>query len=76
MDTDGFPIQGDSLTLGVVGFYAGLNLLAWFLIFCFVRETKRLTLEELDRKLILGSSVWVDANVSRRGLLSPDEEVH
>lgn len=38
------------LTLPLVGFYAGLNLLAWFMIFCFVRETKQLTLEELDRK--------------------------
>ena len=34
----------------VVGFYAGLNLAAWFMIFCFVRETKQLTLEEIDRK--------------------------
>ena len=33
-----------------VGFYAGLNLIAWFMIFCFVRETKQLTLEEIDRK--------------------------
>lgn len=33
-----------------VGFYAGLNLIAWGMIFCFVRETKQLTLEELDRK--------------------------
>lgn len=33
-----------------VGFYAGLNLVAWVMIFCFVRETKQLTLEELDRK--------------------------
>lgn len=32
-----------------VGFYAGLNLIAWFMIFCFVRETKQLTLEEIDR---------------------------
>ncbi|KAL8731233.1 MAG: hypothetical protein Q9181_004361 [Wetmoreana brouardii] len=32
-----------------VGFYAGLNLIAWFMIFCFVRETKQLTLEELDQ---------------------------
>ena len=35
---------------GAFGFYAGLNLIAWFMIFCFVRETKQLTLEELDRK--------------------------
>lgn len=40
----------NSLTLALVGFYAGLNLIAWFMIFCFVRETKQLTLEELDRK--------------------------
>lgn len=38
------------LTLVSVGFYAALNLIAWFMIFCFVRETKQLTLEELDRK--------------------------
>jgi hypothetical protein len=34
----------------IVGFYAGLNLIAWAMIFFFVRETKQLTLEELDRK--------------------------
>lgn len=38
------------LTIDLVGFYAGLNLVAWAMIFCFVRETKQLTLEELDRK--------------------------
>lgn len=36
-------------TVGAFGFYAGLNLIAWFMIFCFVRETKQLTLEEIDR---------------------------
>jgi len=35
---------------GAFGFYAGLNLIAWGMIFCFVRETKQLTLEELDRR--------------------------
>jgi hypothetical protein len=34
---------------GAFAFYAGLNLIAWFMIFCFVRETKQLTLEELDQ---------------------------
>ena len=34
---------------GAFGFYAGLNLIAWLMIFCFVRETKQLTLEELDQ---------------------------
>jgi len=27
------------LILDLVGFYAALNLIAWFMIFCFVRET-------------------------------------
>jgi len=39
------------LTISTVGFYAGLNVIAWFMIFCFIRETKQLTLEEIDRKL-------------------------
>ena len=43
-------LRASSLILILVGFYAGLNLIAWFMIFCFVRETKQLTLEELDRK--------------------------
>jgi hypothetical protein len=43
-------IMGASLTRDTVCFYAGLNLIAWFMIFCFVRETKQLTLEEIDRK--------------------------
>jgi hypothetical protein len=34
---------------GAFGFYAGLNLIAWGMIFCFVRETKQLTLEEIDQ---------------------------
>ncbi|KAJ3533194.1 hypothetical protein NM208_g8095 [Fusarium decemcellulare] len=34
---------------GAFGFYAGLILIAWGMIFCFVRETKQMTLEELDR---------------------------
>jgi hypothetical protein len=42
--------MGAPLTRDTVCFYAGLNLIAWFMIFCFVRETKQLTLEEIDRK--------------------------
>lgn len=38
------------LLIRLVGFYAGLNLIAWGMIFAFVRETKQLTLEELDRE--------------------------
>lgn len=33
---------------GAFGFYAGLNLIALFLIFCFMPETKQKSLEELD----------------------------
>jgi hypothetical protein len=35
-------------TTGAFGFYAGLNLIAWFMIFAFVREVKQLTLEEIS----------------------------
>jgi hypothetical protein len=45
-----FPRMTTVMTpTGAFGFYAGLNLIAWGLIFCFVRETKQLTLEELDQ---------------------------
>ncbi|KAL8799715.1 MAG: hypothetical protein Q9182_005693 [Xanthomendoza sp. 2 TL-2023] len=45
-----FPRMQTVMTpTGAFGFYAGLNLIAWFMIFCFVRETKQLTLEELDQ---------------------------
>ncbi|KAL5333809.1 hypothetical protein BJX70DRAFT_391924 [Aspergillus crustosus] len=45
-----FPAMTEVMTpTGAFGFYAGLNLIAWFMIFCFVRETKQLTLEELDQ---------------------------
>ncbi|KAL4919186.1 hypothetical protein BDW62DRAFT_46349 [Aspergillus aurantiobrunneus] len=45
-----FPRMRTVMTpTGAFGFYAGLNLIAWAMIFCFVRETKQLTLEELDQ---------------------------
>ena len=45
-----FPRMSTVMTpTGAFGFYAGLNLIAWFMIFCFVRETKQLTLEEIDQ---------------------------
>ncbi|KHO01539.1 General substrate transporter [Metarhizium album ARSEF 1941] len=45
-----FPRMKTVMTsTGAFGFYAGLNLVAWVMIFCFVRETKQLTLEELDQ---------------------------
>ncbi|KAK6006712.1 hypothetical protein QM012_005720 [Aureobasidium pullulans] len=45
-----FPRMQNVMTpTGAFGFYAGLNLIAWGMIFCFVRETKQLTLEEIDQ---------------------------
>lgn len=45
-----FPRMTTVMTqTGAFGFYAGLNLIAWFMIFCFLRETKQLTLEEIDQ---------------------------
>lgn len=45
-----FPRMKTVMTpTGAFGFYAGLNLIAWFMVFCFVRETKQLTLEEIDQ---------------------------
>ncbi|KAK5173035.1 uncharacterized protein LTR77_003157 [Saxophila tyrrhenica] len=45
-----FPRMSTVMTpAGAFGFYAGLNLIAWGMMFCFVRETKQLTLEELDQ---------------------------
>lgn len=70
-------LRGDSLTLNLVGFYAGLNLIAWGMIFCFVRETKQLTLEEIDRKLKSRPTLSASyADASHRGLLDPNEAIH
>lgn len=64
------------LTFALVGFYAGLNLIAWFMIFCFVRETKQLTLEELDRKSNLEYHDQSYTNVYFRGVLGADQDIH
>jgi sugar porter (SP) family MFS transporter len=44
---------------GAFAFYAGLNLIAWGMIFCFVRETKQLTLEELDQVFSVPTSQYL-----------------
>ena len=41
-------LLADFTAPGVFGFYAGLNVVAFFLIFFFLPETKQRTLEELD----------------------------
>ncbi|KAL8688858.1 MAG: hypothetical protein Q9218_005336, partial [Villophora microphyllina] len=44
-----FPKMSDALTpTGAIGFFAGLNIIAFFMIFLWVPETKQRTLEELD----------------------------
>ncbi|KAI4115336.1 MAG: hypothetical protein LQ345_004048 [Seirophora villosa] len=58
-----FPrMQSDDVMTptGAFGFYAGLNLAAWFMVFCFVRETKQLTLEELDQVFSVPTSKFIN----------------
>lgn len=55
-----FPRMRTVMTpTGAFGFYAGLNLIAWFMIFCFVRETKQLTLEELDQVFSVPTKTFI-----------------
>lgn len=55
-----FPRMKTVMTpTGAFGFYAGLNLIAWFMIFCFVRETKQLTLEELDQVFSVPTKTYI-----------------
>ncbi|KAL8855821.1 MAG: hypothetical protein Q9178_007536 [Gyalolechia marmorata] len=44
-----YPKMSDALTpTGAIGFFAGLNIIAFLMIFLWVPETKQRTLEELD----------------------------
>ncbi|CAO1635387.1 unnamed protein product [Parajaminaea phylloscopi] len=45
---------------GVFGFYAGLNMVAFVLIYFFVPETKQLTLEELDAVFSVSHSRFIN----------------
>ncbi|KAJ7224738.1 MFS transporter [Mycena haematopus] len=55
-----FPRMQTVMTpTGAFGFYAGLNLIAWGMIFCFVRETKELTLEELDQVFSVPTATYI-----------------
>lgn len=76
-----FPRMLRALTpTGAFGFYAGLNFVALIWIFCFVPETKRLTLEELDQVFSVPTStiikhettVWLPY-MFRRYVLRRDE---
>jgi sugar porter (SP) family MFS transporter len=55
-----FPRMKTVMTsTGAFGFYAGLNLIAWGMIYCFVRETKQLTLEELDQVFSIPTKEYI-----------------
>merc|ERR1712000_667823 len=61
-----FPRMRSVMTpTGAFGFYAGLNLVAWFMIFCFVRETKQLTLEELDQVFSVPTKDFIGSELGR-----------
>jgi len=79
-----FPRMRTVMTsTGAFGFYAGLNLIAWGMIFCFVRETKQLTLEELDQvfsiptrqylayEMNVHAPYWIKTNIFRQNIPAP-----
>ncbi|KAJ7318581.1 hypothetical protein DFH08DRAFT_971321 [Mycena albidolilacea] len=56
-----FPRMQTVMTpTGAFGFYAGLILIAWGMILCFVRETKELTLEEIDQVFSVPTSQYIE----------------
>lgn len=62
-----FPRMVSVMTqTGAFGFYAGLNLIAWGMIFCFVRETKQLTLEELDQVFSVPTKTYLHYQISEQ----------
>ncbi|PVH75720.1 hypothetical protein DL98DRAFT_536290 [Cadophora sp. DSE1049] len=61
-----FPRMLNAMTLvGTFGFYAGLNVVAFVLIFFFVPETKQRTLEELDYVFGVPTSVHVHYQLTK-----------
>jgi len=48
--------------VGAFGFYAGLNITAFVLIFLFMPETKQRTLEELDQIFSVPTGVFIKYN--------------
>ncbi|KAK5128685.1 hypothetical protein LTR85_000018 [Meristemomyces frigidus] len=60
-----FPRMQTVMTpTGAFGFYAALNLIAWFMIFCFVRETKQLTLEEIDQVFSIPTKSFIGYEIN------------
>ncbi|KAI1350201.1 sugar transporter-domain-containing protein [Xylaria sp. FL0043] len=61
-----FPfILGRLGTVGAFGLYAGFNVLAFFMIFFLVPETKQRTLEELDYVFAVPTSKFVSYQVTQ-----------
>jgi sugar porter (SP) family MFS transporter len=50
---------------GMFGFFTGLNVLAFFLIFLFVPETKQRTLEELDYIFAVPTRTFIHYNITK-----------
>jgi MFS family permease len=50
---------------GAFGFYAGLNILCFALIFLFLPETKQKTLEELDYVFGVPTRIFIKHNVTK-----------
>jgi len=61
-----FPlILNDLNTVGAFGLYAGFNVLAFFMIFFLVPETKQRTLEELDYVFAVPTSKFINHQVTQ-----------
>lgn len=59
-----FPLILNAFTpTGAFGFYAGLNIIAFFMIFLWVPETKQRTLEELDYIFGVPTKKFINYNV-------------
>ncbi|CAG1964982.1 unnamed protein product [Fusarium graminearum] len=52
--------------VGTLGFFAGLNIVAFVLIFLFVEETEQLTLEELDKVFDNPKRQFVKERIAKR----------
>jgi MFS family permease len=61
-----FPAMLAALTpTGAFGFYAGLNVIAFVMIFLFVPETKQRTLEELDYIFAVPGSKFINYQTTK-----------
>ncbi|WWD16303.1 hypothetical protein CI109_100729 [Kwoniella shandongensis] len=59
------PMRRAMTATGAFAFYAGLNLIAFFMIFLWCPETKQLTLEELDQVFSIPTKVYMKHEVTK-----------